>query len=117
MKTRRNLTVVRVSTTTFLLHARLQGFYFVNWPKSLFAGYGVASFAPGHYDPAKGQYLAGHSIIKSHARAWHVYNDNYRQTQGGQCGITLNSNWAEPQIPTNPDHIDAAVRILLEMLN
>jgi hypothetical protein len=29
-------------------------------------------------------YIAGHNLIKSHARAWHIYNDTYRATQQGE---------------------------------
>nr|XP_039253969.1 uncharacterized protein LOC120331019 [Styela clava] len=77
-----------------------------------YLGYGVASFAPGHYDEAKGQYYASHSILKAHAKAWHKYDDTYRADQGGQCGITLNSNWVEPRIATDPEYIAAAERSL-----
>ena len=46
-------------------------------------GYGIGVFAPGIYEPAEGQYKTSHTIIKAHAEAWHVYNDNYRSTQKG----------------------------------
>nr|XP_026692500.1 uncharacterized protein LOC104266271 isoform X3 [Ciona intestinalis] len=72
-------------------------------------GYGVAAFAPGHYSPGEGVYYAAHSIIKSHAQAYHIYNNTYRQTQQGQIGITLNTNWVEPSEATDLDHIEASV--------
>ncbi|XP_076816813.1 uncharacterized protein LOC143462503 [Clavelina lepadiformis] len=75
-------------------------------------GYGWGSFAPGHFEPDKGMYQATHNVIKAHARAYHIYNDTYRSTQKGQIGITLNSNWVEPQSPSEPDDVEASQRSL-----
>jgi len=77
-----------------------------------FSGYGIGVSAPGHYDPSKGQYYVAHNLIKSHARAYHIYNDTYRSEQKGTIGITLNANWVEPNVLTNPDDIKASVRWL-----
>jgi len=75
-------------------------------------GYGIGVFAPGIYEPAEGQYKTSHTIIKAHAEAWHVYNDNYRSTQKGEVGIVLNSDWAEPRDPQNPLDLAASDRTL-----
>uniref|UniRef100_H2YY88 beta-glucosidase n=1 Tax=Ciona savignyi TaxID=51511 RepID=H2YY88_CIOSA len=75
-------------------------------------GYGVAAFAPGHYSPGEGVYYAAHSIIKSHAQAYHIYNNTYRESQKGQIGITLNSNWADPMTRTDLEHVEASQRNL-----
>lgn len=55
-------------------------------------------------------------MLKSHAEAWHVYNDKYRKTQGGKVGIALNSDWAEPMDPSKPEDVAAADRYLEFML-
>lgn len=55
-------------------------------------------------------------MLKSHAEAWHVYNNKYRKTQGGKVGIALNSDWAEPMDPSRPEDIAAADRYLQFML-
>uniref|UniRef100_H2YTH2 beta-glucosidase n=1 Tax=Ciona savignyi TaxID=51511 RepID=H2YTH2_CIOSA len=55
---------------------------------------------------------AAHSIIKSHAQAYHIYNNTYRESQKGQIGITLNTNWVEPMTTTDLDHIEASQRSL-----
>ncbi|PSN32000.1 Myrosinase 1 [Blattella germanica] len=31
-----------------------------------------------------GKYLASHTILKAHARAFHLYHDEYKATQEGQ---------------------------------
>ncbi|KAF4523217.1 hypothetical protein B566_EDAN011754 [Ephemera danica] len=47
--------------------------------------------------------------MKAHARAWHIYDDFYRATQQGECGITLDSGWIEPKTNETQD-IEAAER-------
>ena len=46
-------------------------------------GYGIAVFAPGVYDPGVGVYRVAHNIIRSHSRAYRVYDDNFRGIYGG----------------------------------
>lgn len=57
-----------------------------------------------------------HNFLKSHAEAWHVYNDKYRNSQGGKVGIALNSDWAQPMNPSKPEDVTAADRYLQFML-
>ncbi|CAH1251845.1 LCT [Branchiostoma lanceolatum] len=66
-------------------------------------GYGVGNFAPQHNEPAEGQYKAAHNIILSHAKAYHIYDDEFRAAQGGQVGITLNCDWGTPKTPADAD--------------
>ncbi|KAM9364867.1 lactase/phlorizin hydrolase-like [Pholidichthys leucotaenia] len=80
------------------------------------AGYGTGEHAPGIKDPAVSSYQVTHNILKSHAEAWHVYNDNYRKAQGGKVGIALNSDWAEPKTSSKPEDVEAADRYLQFML-
>ena len=51
-------------------------------------------------------------MLKSHAEAWHVYNDKHRKAQGGKVCIALNSDWAEPLVPSRPENVAAAERYL-----
>ncbi|XP_078588140.1 lactase/phlorizin hydrolase-like [Branchiostoma floridae x Branchiostoma japonicum] len=64
-----------------------------------YIGYGTGEHAPGIQDERNSTYLCGHNILKAHANAWHTYDTGFRQSQGGQVGITLNSDWAEPRDP------------------
>lgn len=57
-----------------------------------------------------------HNILKSHAEAWHTYNDKYRNTQNGKVGIALYSEWMEPKNPSSSQDSAAAVRYLNFML-
>uniref|UniRef100_A0A8C6L0B8 Lactase n=1 Tax=Nothobranchius furzeri TaxID=105023 RepID=A0A8C6L0B8_NOTFU len=80
------------------------------------AGYGTGEHPPGVKDHAASSYQATHNILKSHAEAWHIYNDNYRGTYGGKVGIALNSDWAQPKDPSKPEDVAAADRYLQFML-
>ncbi|XP_036401517.1 lactase-phlorizin hydrolase [Megalops cyprinoides] len=80
------------------------------------AGYGTGVYPPGIKDPVVDSYQATHIMLKSHAEAWHVYNDKYRQLQGGKVGIALNSEWAEPLTPSSPEAMAASERYLQFML-
>ncbi|XP_033474190.2 lactase/phlorizin hydrolase-like [Epinephelus lanceolatus] len=80
------------------------------------AGYGTGEHPPGVKDYVVASYQATHNMLKSHAEAWHVYNDRFRKTQGGKVGIALNSDWAEPIDPSKPEDIAAADRYLQFML-
>lgn len=55
-------------------------------------------------------------MIKSHAEAWHVYNDKYRKKQGGRVGIALSSDWAEPKNSASVQDVEAAENYLNFML-
>lgn len=53
-------------------------------------GYGIGNHAPGKNDaPGVDPYKCAHNIIKSHAKAWHTYNDTYRAAQMGGCVTQL----------------------------
>ncbi|KAM7380819.1 hypothetical protein PAMP_004091 [Pampus punctatissimus] len=80
------------------------------------AGYGTGEHPPGVKDYVVASYQATHNILKSHAEAWHVYNDKYRTKQGGKVGVALNSDWAEPMDPSSPEDRAAADRYLQFML-
>jgi beta-glucosidase/6-phospho-beta-glucosidase/beta-galactosidase len=53
-------------------------------------GYGTAEAAPRIKGNGVTDYIAGHNLIKAHARAWHIYNDNYRASQQGTNFFTPN---------------------------
>ncbi|KAM4608665.1 lactase/phlorizin hydrolase-like [Polymixia lowei] len=80
------------------------------------AGYGTGQHPPGIKDYVVSSYQVTHNMLKSHAEAWHVYNDKHRKKQGGKVGIALNSDWAEPMNPSRPQDIKAADRYLQFML-
>ncbi|KAM8748410.1 lactase/phlorizin hydrolase-like [Acanthopagrus schlegelii] len=80
------------------------------------AGYGTGEHPPEVKDYVVASYQVTHNMLKAHAEAWHVYNDKYRKTQGGEVGIALNSDWAEPKDASRPEDIAASDRYLQFML-
>ncbi|KAF5328439.1 hypothetical protein D9619_013252 [Psilocybe cf. subviscida] len=91
-------------------------------------GYGRGVFAPGHSsDRARSTEgnsatepwiaalpvarLVGHSIILAHAHAVKIYREQFKPTQKGLIGITLNGDWAIPW-DNSPENIDAAQHAL-----
>ncbi|XP_037025293.1 myrosinase 1-like [Bradysia coprophila] len=60
--------------------------------------------------PPRQQYICAHNVVKSHAKAWRIYDEEYRQTQQGKMGITLNCDWSEPKDRSDPEHLEAMER-------
>nr|WIM01408.1 myrosinase 1-like protein [Limnephilus flavicornis] len=75
-------------------------------------GYGSNEKAPGIQSPGIGEYLCGHTILKAHARVYHLYNDTYKSTQKGRVGFTMDVNWHEPENPNSTADLEASERAL-----
>jgi lactase-phlorizin hydrolase len=61
-------------------------------------------------EPPEKPYQCAHNVIKAHALAWRLYDEEFRPSQNGQVGITLNCDWPEPLDPDNPAHQNASDR-------
>lgn len=71
-------------------------------------GYANGEMAPGRKEaPGTEPYLAAHHIILSHARAVQVYRTQFKATQKGQIGITLNVDWRQPLTDSEEDRAAA----------
>jgi len=61
-----------------------------------------------------------HNLLLAHAKAVHVYRSEFKETQHGEIGITLNCDWREPKHSSNPEEMkqntEAAERSLLFFL-
>ncbi|XP_038072995.1 lactase-phlorizin hydrolase-like [Patiria miniata] len=77
------------------------------WIVSLL-GHGSGAFAPGIAEPAITVYTVTHHLILSHALAYHTYRLDFKATQNGQVGITLNTDFIEPADRSKPADIEAA---------
>jgi len=71
-------------------------------------GYGNPELAPGLVEPLHSHYDCIHNVLKAHANAYHIYNNEFKSTQMGRCGITLDTNWPEPKNTSNPEDVIAA---------
>lgn len=63
-------------------------------------------------EPPEKPYICSHNVIKAHAKAWRIYDKEFRPTQQGKMGITINCDWAEPKDRSDPEHIAAMERSL-----
>ncbi|KAJ5608798.1 hypothetical protein N7528_009365 [Penicillium herquei] len=88
------------------------------WCSCVF-GYNTGYFAPGHTsDRSKSEigngstepWIAGHNILIAHGAAVKIYREEFKPSFGGEIGITLNGDWAEPWDPENPADIEACDR-------
>ncbi|XP_050532048.1 lactase/phlorizin hydrolase-like [Daktulosphaira vitifoliae] len=78
----------------------------INEPKMVSEGYGgLYSFAPrmGKNYSGLGDYMAIHNLLLAHAKAYRLYEKNYKPTQQGQICISLDTLWAFPYDPNNED--------------
>ncbi|KAE9621452.1 putative beta-glucosidase [Lupinus albus] len=75
-------------------------------------GYDSGIFAPGrHENTLVEPYLAAHYQILAHAAAVSVYRSKYKDNQGGQIGLVVDCEWAEPNSDTIEDKSAAARRL------
>lgn len=65
--------------------------------------------APRLWSPGIAPYLCAHHVLLSHARAYHLYHNNYSQFKG-KVGIALNSGHAWPRDPSKIGDVEAADR-------
>ncbi|KLO18904.1 glycoside hydrolase family 1 protein [Schizopora paradoxa] len=79
-------------------------------------GYGRGVFAPGHTsdrlrspigNSATEPWIVGHNVILSHAYATKLYREEFKPSQQGQIGITLNGDWTMPY-DDSPENVASA---------
>lgn len=67
--------------------------------------------APYLWSPGVAAYLCVHHVLLAHARAYHLYQRDFRSRFGaGKISIALNSNFVFPRDPCDPEHVLAAER-------
>jgi beta-galactosidase len=72
-------------------------------------GYGHGVFAPGRRSRDE-PYLAGHHLLRAHAKAADIYRGTFAHQQG-KIGIALNCDWREP-LTVRSEDVAAAGRAL-----
>ncbi|XP_049798223.1 myrosinase 1-like [Schistocerca nitens] len=91
-------------------YAEVKWWQTFNEPASFVAGYsGNTAIAPAINSSGVGDYMAAYTLLKAHAAAYRLYDEQYRATQQGKVGITINVMWYEPATDAQAD-IDAAER-------
>ncbi|KAJ3649795.1 hypothetical protein Zmor_021516 [Zophobas morio] len=84
----------------------------INEPKqTCITGYGLGNSAPGAPASGIGEYDCMHTLLRAHAKAYHIYDEEFRATQNGRVSIVLDTAWFEPASDSEDD-IEAAERAL-----
>ncbi len=74
-------------------------------------GFCTGMHAPGKLDnPGRDPYTAAHHLLLAHAKAYRMYEKEFKAEQGGCVGITLNTEWFEPRNPKSEKDIEASMR-------
>ncbi|XP_045539870.1 myrosinase 1-like [Papilio machaon] len=66
-------------------------------------GYGVAHHAPRIFSPGIGYYECGRNILLANAKAYRLYDTEFRSTQGGEVGFVVSMEWAIPESNSQDD--------------
>ncbi|CAH2248826.1 jg7542 [Pararge aegeria aegeria] len=81
----------------------------INEPKQIgLMGYGMTRMAPALNATGIGEYLTAKNIVMAHARSWHIYNEEFRDTQKGVCGITIATDFREG-VTDSPEDLEAGL--------
>ncbi|XP_063838513.1 myrosinase 1-like isoform X1 [Ostrinia nubilalis] len=78
----------------------------LNEPREIcYQGYGSVTMAPQLNIQGTAEYMCAKNLLVAHAKAYHIYDKEFRATQGGTIGITISASWMEPE---TEDHAEAA---------
>ncbi|CAG9784196.1 unnamed protein product [Diatraea saccharalis] len=85
---------------------RVKHWVTINEPTQIcYFGYGHLMLAPYLNFKGVGDYMCSKNVLLAHARAYHIYDDEFRKSQGGAAFISLSASWFEP---LSEEHKDAA---------
>uniref|UniRef100_A0A1B6CW83 Uncharacterized protein n=1 Tax=Clastoptera arizonana TaxID=38151 RepID=A0A1B6CW83_9HEMI len=59
-------------------------------------GYNTKMLAPGLHINGSGEYMAAHNIIRAHAKAYRLYQREFKEKQNGQVGFTIVGEFMMP---------------------
>lgn len=62
-----------------------------------YQGYGDVSKAPRLNIQGVGEYMCTRNLLLAHARAYHIYDDEFRASQNGVVFIAFSAQWYEPE--------------------
>ncbi|CAH2067292.1 unnamed protein product, partial [Iphiclides podalirius] len=66
----------------------------MNEPREVcYQGYGTTTKAPRLDIKGMAEYICAKNLLVAHAKAYHIYNEEYRSKHGGIIGITLSAQW------------------------
>ncbi|KAM3964801.1 myrosinase 1-like [Aphomia sociella] len=85
---------------------RVKKWITINEPHIIcYLGYGSDQMAPRLNFTGVAEYMCTKNLLLAHAKAYKIYDDEFRATQGGIIGLTLSAQWFEAE---TKEHTDAA---------
>ncbi|XP_052745821.1 lactase/phlorizin hydrolase-like [Bicyclus anynana] len=94
-----------------LFGERVKHFITINEPYQICnSAYGVSDqsgLAPALDSRGVGEYMCAKNLLLAHAKAYHIYNEEFRPTQKGKIFISFSAQWYEPATDSEAD-IEAA---------
>ncbi|XP_060536127.1 myrosinase 1-like [Cylas formicarius] len=82
----------------------VQNWITINEPQTTCVqGYTEGIKAPGYSDEAEGVYLCAYTHVLAHAKAYHIYDEEFRAMQKGRITIVVDSMWCEPASDSSED--------------
>ncbi|GBP05950.1 Myrosinase 1 [Eumeta japonica] len=89
----------------------------INEPREVcYQGYGANTMAPILDFKGIGEYLCAKNLLVAHAKAYHIYDEEFKPVNGGVIGITLSAYWYEPETDSEADVTAAEEQIQFENL-
>ncbi|XP_060802158.1 myrosinase 1 isoform X1 [Amyelois transitella] len=87
---------------------RVKNWITMNEPREIcYQGYGDVTMAPRLNIKGVADYMCAKNLLLAHARAYHIYNDEFRETQNGTIGITISAGFSEPASESEEDKVAA----------
>ncbi|VEN54692.1 unnamed protein product, partial [Callosobruchus maculatus] len=84
----------------------------INEPKQVCeAGYGTGGFAPGIRQAGVGDYICAKNVLLAHAKAYRIYDKEFREKNQGKVAMVIDTLWFEPG-SQSPEDVAAAERAL-----
>ncbi|KAJ8920012.1 hypothetical protein NQ315_006543 [Exocentrus adspersus] len=84
----------------------------INEPKQVCqSGYGYGELAPAIASSGVDDYVCSRNILLAHAKAYHIYDDEFRETNKGRIAMVIDTIWYEPG-SDSPADIEAAERAM-----
>lgn len=78
----------------------------MNEPREVcYQGYGGGTLAPLYTYPGVADYMCSKNLLMAHATVYHLYDEEFRPSQGGKIFISLSAGWYEPE---SEEHTDVA---------
>nr|BAO04177.1 hypothetical protein [Delphinium grandiflorum] len=79
-------------------------------------GHVIGIFAPGRSEhPSTEPYLVTHHQLLAHAAAVSIYREQFKAKQGGEIGIVVDCEWAEPFTDNMEDKVAAERRLEFQL--